>query len=287
MTPCIDGDILVYELASCGEYEEQDPDTGEMIKHIRDFEFVKELTEDRIRGICLDVEATQPPILFFTGSEYRLKLHNRDRISSGLEPLQLSPSIRMGIATVKPYKGTRVEQKPYHFNNLTAYLFANYPYRLSNGLEADDLLAIEQSGRNDTIICTRDKDLRMVPGWHFGWECGAQPSFGPELVDPRGWLRIDNKGKVLGVGLKFFFYQMLVGDSVDNIPGCPKIGPVNALKLLEACDTKAEHEAAIVASYQKAYPEDWEAMLIEQSKLLWMVRELTPGGEPINYDWKF
>lgn len=286
MQPLIDADVLVYELASCGEYEEQDEVTGEPVKHIRDFEFVKELTEDRIRGICLDVEATRPPILFFTGSSYRLSLLNRDRVADGLPPIQLSPSIRMDVATVKPYKGTRVEQKPYHFNNLTAYLFANYDHRVSNGLEADDLLAIEQSGRNDTIICTRDKDLRMVPGWHFGWECGAQPSFGPELVDARGWLRIDDKGKVRGVGLKFFFYQMLVGDTVDNIPGCPKIGPVNALKLLDPCTTKAEHEAVIKAAYQKAYPDNWEDMLIEQSKLLWMVRELNEFGEPLGYDWK-
>lgn len=286
MQPLIDADVLVYELASCGEYEEQD-EHGETIKHIRDFEFVRELTEDRIRGICLDVGATKEPILFFTGSEYRLRLHNRTRVSEGREPLQLSPSIRAGIATVKPYKGTRVEQKPFHFNNLTAYLFANYDYCLSNGLEADDLLAIEQCGRNDTIICTRDKDLRMVPGWHFGWECGAQPSFGPELVDARGWLRLDDKGKVRGVGLKFFFYQMLVGDTVDNIPGCPGTGPKGAMKLLETCTTKAEHEAAIAASYQKAYPDNWKDMLIEQSKLLWMVRYLDNDGGPIDYEWEY
>jgi len=286
MQPLIDADVLVYELASCGEYEEQDEETGEPIKHIRDFEFVRELTEERIRGICLDVEATSPPILFFTGSGYRLSLLNRDRVANGQEPIQLSPSIRMDVATVKPYKGTRVEQKPYHFNNLTAYLFANYDHRVSNGLEADDLLAIEQSGRNDTIICTRDKDLRMVPGWHFGWECGAQPSFGPELVDARGWLRIDDKGKVRGVGLKFFFYQMLVGDTVDNIPGCPKIGEKTAFKLLSEVNNKKECEQIIKEQYQKVYGDNYMERLEEQSQLLWMAREVDDTGYPVGYQWK-
>lgn len=141
-------------------------------------------------------------------------------------------------------------------------------------------------GNLDTIICTRDKDLRQCPGWHYGWECGLQPSFGPELVDNKGWLKPKKDG-YSGVGLKFFFYQMLVGDSVDNIPGCPGLGPKKAYAILEQCNTKREHELAIIEAYKTKYEDNAEDMLLEQSKLLWMIRELETDGSPKHYDWKF
>jgi hypothetical protein len=288
MKPLIDGDILRYELASCGEYEEQDEHTGEPIKRIRDFEFVRELVDERIRGICLDVEADEPPTLYFTGCRLSTRLLNRNASLEGRAPITLHQSVRELVATVKPYKGTRHAEKPFHFANITAYLFANYDCCVSNGLEADDHMALDQCRRPlDTVICTRDKDLRMVPGWHFGWECGAQPSFGPELVDKRGWLRQDAGGKIRGVGLNFFFFQMLTGDTVDNIPGCPKVGPVKAMKVLTLCEGRAEHEEAIKQLYYEAYPDNWKEMLLEQSKLLWMVQELDENGNAIDYDWRF
>lgn len=272
MQPLIDSDVLRYELGFSGEYVEE----GE--HKIRDFEFVQELLDNKIKFICEEVGATHPPLLFLTGDKFAMKL---------LKQELLTP-FRETIATVKPYKGTRKGEKPFHFYNITAYMLANYDCRVSNGLEADDLMAIEQTNRPDeTIICTRDKDLRMVPGWHYGWECGKQPSFGPELVDNKGWLKLNDKGDVKGAGLKFFFYQMLVGDTVDNIPGCPKIGPVKAFKLLEGCSTKAEHEAAVRASYEAFYGGEWSERLEEQSKLLWMVRALHADGSPKHYEWRF
>ena len=295
MQPLIDGDILRYEVGSCGEYDEEILDhkglpTGEWVHHIREFEFVEALLNDRIEGICKDVGATAPPILFLTGSTYAIDLINRRDRYTGRAPISLEQPFRELVATVKPYKGTRKEEKPFHFNNLTAYIIGNYDTRISNGIEADDLICIEQWSRrehNDTIICTRDKDLRMCPGLHFGWECGLQPSFGPELVDHKGWLKPDNKGKIKGVGLKSFFYQMLVGDTVDNIPGCPKVGTVKAMQLLEPCNTKREHDLAVISAYQKVYPDNYKEMIEEQSKLLWMIRELFPDGSPKHYEWTF
>lgn len=234
--------------------------------------------------------ATEPPLLFLTGNSFSTRWINRRRVFEGLDPIELVPSFREQLATVKPYKGTRKGDKPFHFDNITGYLLSSYECRVaSNGLEADDLICMEQWGRRadqDSVICTRDKDLRMCPGLHFGWECGLQPAFGPELVDTRGWLK--RRGDdVKGAGLKFFFYQCLVGDTVDNIPGCPKIGPVKALGLLEGCDTRAEHEAVVRGAYEAFYGNEWQERLEEQAKLLWMVKELNEDGSPKHYDWKF
>jgi hypothetical protein len=291
--PLIDADVLRYEIGHCGEYDEVDEATGEKTHHVREFEFVQQLLDDRIKGICEDVEATEPPILFLTGSNKSTEIINRTNKASGEPLLILEQPFRERIATVKPYKGTRHHEKPFHFDNLTAYILGAYDCRVSNGFEADDLICIEQwSRRNDmdTIICTRDKDLRMCPGWQFGWECGLQPSFGPELVDAKGWIKLKqnkNGSEIKGVGLKFFFAQMLVGDTVDNIPGCPKIGPVKAFEILDACNTKREHELAIIEAYKKPYPDNYKEMIEEQSKLLWMVRELNEDGSPKHYEWKF
>lgn len=286
--PLIDSDVLRYELGFSGEFNETDEATGETRHVIREWDFVEELIVNKIKFICGEVEASEPPLLFLTGNSHSTRLLNDARRLKGEAPIELAAPFRELVATVKPYKGTRKGEKPFHFDNITAYLVANYDCRISNGLEADDLMAIEQTGRNgQTIICTRDKDLRMVPGWHYGWECGKQPSFGPELVDSKGWLRLNEKGDVKGAGLKFFFYQMLVGDTVDNIPGCPKIGEVKAYKLLNELTTKREHEEAVIEAYKSYYGDEYQERLEEQSKLLWMVRELRPDGSPAHYEWKY
>lgn len=283
----IDADVIRYEIGFCGEYTEPNEETGEPEHKIREWEFVEGLLNDRIRGICLDCDATEPPTLFFTGNSHAVRLLNRLRQQEGLNPLHLPQQFREVVATTKPYKGTRKNEKPFHFNNITAYLLANYDCRVALGLEADDLMALEQSSRpdNSTIICSRDKDLRMVPGWHFGWECGEQPSFGPELVDKRGRLWYDNRGEVKGTGLKFFFYQMLVGDTVDNIAGCRKIGTKKAMKALGPLNTKKEHEDCIIELYKKQWGAEWKEKLEEMSKLLWMVRQLNEDGSPVHYEW--
>lgn len=291
MQPLIDADVLRYEIGSCGEYNETDEATGETRHVIREWDFVQELFEGRIKSICEDVGATREPLLFLTGSETAFTMVNRMEGNSGEAKLSLDVPFRERVATVKPYKGTRREGKPFHFDNLTAFILGNYKTRVSNGLEADDLMCIEQWSRYkdfDTIICSRDKDLRMCPGWQYGWECGKQPSFGPELVDNKGNIRLSADNKTIkGVGLKFFFAQMLIGDTVDNIPGCPKVGPVKAFKLLEECNTKREHELAVIGAYKDFYGGEYQERLEEQSKLLWMVRELNDDGSPKHYEWKY
>lgn len=281
---CIDFDVLRYEIGCCGEYEELN-EAGEKIKIIREFDFVSELLDNRITGIIKDCDSEEPPIGFLTANAHGINVLNRTSRWTEGEELTLLPQFREAVATTKPYKGTRKSDKPFHFDNLTAYMLANYDCRMGNGFEADDLMAIEQSSRpSETVICTRDKDLRMVPGLAFSWECGSQASFGPELVDRRGKLWLD-KDKVRGTGLLFFFYQMLVGDTVDNIPGCPRIGPVKAFALLSGVTTKAEAETIVRASYEAVYGDGYMERLEEQSRLLWMVRELLPDGSPVFYKW--
>jgi len=278
MKALIDCDILVYECAFAGEYK--DEDTGERIP--RDFETVKEVFEQRLHEIEDAVWANEESLLFLTGDERLLRLENRERKRAGLEPLVFRPNFRYDIAVSKGYKD-RKSNKPYHFHNLRSHIRHNYPCHIAWGMEADDALAIHQTRRLaelDTVICSRDKDLRMVPGMQYGWECANQPSFGPKRVEEIGELELDGN-KLRGEGLKFFYAQLITGDTVDTIPGLPRGGPALAFKTLSHLDTEEEMYEAVAALYEAKKGEEWETYLQEQANLLWMVRETDEEGKPI------
>lgn len=230
--------------------------------------------------------------MFLTADRQIVKEVNRSRRLEGEPELEYKPNFRIDLAKTKEYKGTRKANKPFHYKNLTSYILAHYEIRVANGIEADDLLGVEQyarlkNGYDQTIICSRDKDLRMLPGNHYSWECGRQSSIGPTLVDGYGWLEKLSAKKVIGYGDAFFYYQMLVGDTVDNIPGLPSYGIVTAYNLFCGGSTVINDSASaynlVVDEYRKVYEEDWEIHFIEMANLLWMVRELDEQGNPIFY----
>lgn len=254
----IDGDILLYEIGFSGQFK--DEETGEIIP--RDFDTVAELLNQKIKEIEGECWATEPSIVYITGKT----------------------NFRNDVAKKKPYKGNRKDAKPFHYGNLKAYIKANYDTRWEEGLEADDLMAIEQTSRlrdEDTIICTRDKDLRMVEGMHFGWPCGAQPQYGPKRVSKLGGLGLNDKKKLTGEGLSFFYSQLITGDTVDNIMGLPKGGPVLAYSTLDGLLSEQEMYEAVLSCYVNKYGDDALEELMEQAQLLWMVNELDGEGKPI------
>lgn len=256
----IDGDVLRYEIGFAAE-------AGWQQAGFPPFDYVAELLDNKIGNICAITNATEPPILYLTGKT----------------------NFRTAIAKRAPYK-QRASNKPWHFKNITAYLYAKYDVRIQEGLEADDLMAIEQTrrmlgGEAESIICTRDKDLRAVAGWHYGWELGNQPQFGPELVTELGSLRLTGDRKhVKGTGALFFYSQCLTGDAVDTIIGLPKCGPVKAFELLEGSVTKEDAFKRVLEAYRGVYGDAAEAELLEQGRLLWMTRELHPDGSPVLWE---
>jgi len=272
MKPLIDGDILLHELGWSGEFK--DKETGEVV--LFDFDKVQELLDDKIKFICEEVEATEAPRIYITNTEWLVEQANNRNKWTGGPYLEYEPVFRYEVAVSKPYKGTRKNPKPFHFYNITAYLLSNYDVQVSyDGLEADDCMCIDQysriqEGHTDTVICSRDKDLRICPGWHYSWECGNQASIGPTFTDELGWLDFNGE-KTIGYGKAFFYYQMLVGDTADNIPGLPKYGDAAAKKMFAEPMSEEEMLEAVKNAYKESpHIENPKEYFLEQANLLWM-----------------
>jgi 5'-3' exonuclease len=185
-------------------------------------------------------------------------------------------NFRRDIATIKPYKENRSNsKKPVHYEYIREYLIENYPTIISDGAEADDYLSFNQypeflkakkSKRKrdcNTIICTIDKDLRTVPGYHY--------NITSQKID---WVTPTQANR-------FFAKQMLMGDNVDNIPGISylsggskKIGPKTADKILDGKRSIKNLYEAVSTVYKEYAGDNWESSLQEIGSLLWMQRKV-------------
>ena len=104
------------------------------------------------------------------------------------------------------------------------------------GYEADDIIGtlcrLAADENLHTVIVSGDKDMMQLVD---GCTIMLNPKRGGEQPE---WL--DVKGVEDKIGLppeKIVDYLALMGDSSDNIPGVPGIGPVSALKLLKQYDS--------------------------------------------------
>lgn len=181
---------------------------------------------------------------------------------------------RETLAVTYPYKGNRDNTaKPTHFDAAGDYLKDRFNAETIDGCEADDALGYESMlDPKGTVLCTTDKDLLMIPGWHYSWSSTAEkmkyfdyPHNKPFEID-------------LYNADKWFYLQLLMGDkTVDNIYGIHGIGLARAMKLLED-DGIVEHPrilkewySTVAGAYEQAgLGHDF---LVENAHLLWMQRE--------------
>lgn len=169
-------------------------------------------------------------------------------------------TFRYGVATLEPYKGKREGQpKPQYYHEITAYLQDRWDAQLVDHIETDDRMAIHQytAKERNTVLCTIDKDLLQgVPGWNWNWN-KAELEYTP-----------------IEKANLFHFYQMLVGDAVDSIPGIKGVGDKTALKIIEANGNDLDRvRAAVQEQYKKQYGDMWEQAYKEVSRLLYILRK--------------
>tara|TARA_R110000824_G_scaffold69297_3_gene178615 strand:+ start:8610 stop:9398 length:789 start_codon:yes stop_codon:yes gene_type:complete len=262
MIALIDADLLRYECCYAAQAAyKQMTDTDDNVN----FDAVQDALDYRIKQITIGA-GCDSYVLYITEGR----------------------TFRYDVAVTAPYKGTRHADRPYHYANLTAVIKSLHPCRVVTHMEADDQLAIDALADPDnTVLCSRDKDLRQVTGAKvYSWELLNQPSFGPTKIERIG--SVDRKGK--GTGYTFFMAQMVMGDSADNVPGIKGKGPAAAHAILSPIveddelteDEKvAEMKAAVITAYQRCYAEDYDDVYEEQATLLWMLRAEPTDGERV------
>lgn len=152
-------------------------------------------------------------------------------------------NFRNQVATITKYKGSRDKStRPFWYSAIREYLITHQGAEVSDGIEADDTVSILQwqAEQGDSIICTIDKDLLNVPGHHYNY-MKKEARF------------VSYKDAMLR-----FYRQILTGDRTDDIPGCKKIGPVAAEKILPKWASEQKMYDAVLWVYCKNlmdYPE--------------------------------
>lgn len=266
----IDGDLLVFSSCAAVEYG----------KDVQEFTLQEILTniEGRIQAMKRRVKARKVRIFFTADDNFRYKIMDE-------------------------YKANRVGAwLPSSLKDAKSHITVMYNGEMAPGLEADDLLAVNQKTDGSTIIATIDKDIPQVRGHHYRWETQHK---GEKIFVVEGYGSLtktihNKKTKIEGNGTRFFCYQLLIGDPTDGIMGCGKlvdsvyktgakagesytkregVGPVGAFDLLEHAITYQRCMEIVIAQYQHCFGDKWEEMLVKNGRCLFMVNKVNEQGQ--------
>lgn len=172
------------------------------------------------------------------------------------------------LNTVKPYQANRNgKQKPPLLEVLRAQAeqyFKDHPtieILAHHDIEADDGLMIDAYSLKNTVMISADKDLRINPFESYDVEEGRHlvlpngDTFG--WIDRKFWSTPSGKAssKMIGKGKKFFWAQMLMGDTADNVQGILKYngklcGEAGAYDILRTIDAPDEAANTVIDGYR-------------------------------------
>ena len=214
-TALIDGDIVAFRCAASAETEEQ--------------WIALHRTDQLIQEILSAVNA----------SHYRVFISGETNFRKEIDP---------------EYKANRKDRiKPVHLDACREFLVAQHKAEKCDGIEADDMLGINQEGET-TIICSIDKDLLQIPGRHYRF-------VKKEFVD------VSDED-----GARSFYLSSLVGDTSDNIFGVQGIGKVKGTRALADCSSAYE----MYQVCKELYNDD--ERFHRNLSLLWILRQHLPDG---------
>jgi len=153
----------------------------------------------------------------------------------------------------KEYKANRKgTAKPVHYQAIRDYMVSRLKAIIVDTIEADDYMAMNQT--KDTMICTLDKDLLMVKGWHYNF------------------VKKEKRYVTQEEGTRWFYKQMLMGDKVDNIIGIKGIGDKTADKLLDSVQSN-RWDALVEEKYEEHFQVGWYQRMVQNTQLLWMIQK--------------
>jgi len=285
-TLLIDGDVICYRAAFAAQHNMYQIQLNGEEGYIASFRYKKELTEylEKVgleeQDYTVNKELVVEPVQNALHSAKHMLQSMLDKFSTKNYRLFLTgkDNYRMEIASY--YKANRTAPKPVHYEEMRSYLINVWNAEVVDGQEADDAMGIEQTSnigkypyfgkiKKETIICTNDKDLDTIEGWHYDFTKDGDKYF------------VDSDYAVW-----FFYKQLLMGDTVDNIKGIPGVGAKKAEKMLEDITREDLMYAAVLESYIKHYIAPCKTdegvnraaklakrMLLENARLLYIRKE--------------
>lgn len=222
----------------------------------------------------------------FLESALKKKIHIREWIEQdkicGYLTAPGESNFRFKAATIQGYKANRKDSvKPPHLDKVHDWLIRKWRAEEVHGMEADDRLGIEAAKDPDhTLLWHEDKDIWQCYGWH-GWYDGNRATTRRlELVEWPGRVTMERSPsgqlELFTTGEFRLQYQLLVGDSSDNIPKVVKevksgreygYGDLEIYELFKG-ETIKTVEAKVLDIYNKHYGSDAEARYKEIYKLV-------------------
>lgn len=228
----IDGDIIAYKHASAAEVPCQwTEDLWTLHAHASP---AKAAIDDEIERLANDVGASTVVVAVSDPGNFRKELYPE-------------------------YKANRTKRPPIILRELKAYLVEEYQAYSRPNLEADDILGILATHstlvRADLrVIVSIDKDFLGVPAALWNWN-----------ATPKGIKHVSRHEAD-----RWHLIQTLTGDTTDNYPGCPGIGPVKAAALVDKALASSDPWPVIVEAFVKAGLTEADALL--QARLARILR---------------
>lgn len=198
--------------------------------------------------------------------------------NEGLGVLGGTGNFRLLLPAPEIYKGNREDTlRPLLLQETRDYVQRRYNAKVIDHMEADDYLSIlayegwvhyQQTGKFNRLVVSFDKDQKGNPGLVFDSMRDKEEKTWkhpiPMLIDDSmGEIWMEGS-KVKGWGKKFFGYQMLCGDSSDNIKPyqcfdiAGRFGDTAAFNLIGHLTDEKEMWTAIVNQYKTWFPEGVE-----------------------------
>ncbi len=150
------------------------------------------------------------------------------------------------------YKAHRTAPKPKWLESCREHLVVEWKAQLSDGIETDDEIGLAATKYWNEgvpfVVASIDKDLKQLPGKHYNF---VKKEFA--YVTPME-------------GYSFFWKQMLIGDSADNIKGVVGIGEKKAKAAIDPLSDEKDMHDLVLSLYN-----DKERFNLN-AQLLWILK---------------
>lgn len=213
--------------------------------------------------LAYQIASTQEEVFTFGGKEVRhadaekgkAEVENHiewiiEHVDADQAALFLTGTNNFRKKVYAPYKENRSgKPRPMILQDLREHILSMPRAFIEDTLEGDDLIGIHATmpHKGERVIYSADKDLLTVPGLHWGEEDGEIVEISEHAAN------------------RFFFEQVIIGDSTDNYPGCIGAGPVAAREILDFDLKWVKHVRPFKSGPRKG-----------QDKVEWKVEQLAP-----------